>query len=78
MREAILAALEDIRANLRLHRGGIDLVDLNEAEGIVTLQFTGACAGCALSAVTMKQGVEVVLCERVPGIRKILTAPSHV
>ena len=78
MRNAILAALEDIRGNLRLHRGGIDLVDLDEAAGVVTLRFTGACVGCALSDVTMKKGIEVVLCERVPGIRKILTASPHV
>ncbi len=78
MRNAILAALEDIRGSLRLHRGGIDLVSLDEVTGTVTLRFTGACAGCALSDVTMKKGIEVVLCERVPGIRKILTADSHV
>ncbi len=78
MRNAILAALEDIRGNLRLHRGGIDLVDLDEESGVVSLRFTGACAGCALSDITMKKGIEVVLCERVPSIRKILTITSHV
>ncbi len=77
MRNAILAVLEEIRGNLRLHRGGIDLVALDEAQGIVTLELTGACVGCALSDVTMKKGVEVVLCERVPGIRKILTVHPH-
>ena len=78
MRNAILAALEDIRQSLRLHRGGLELVDLDEDSGVVSLRFTGACAGCALSDVTMKKGVEVVLCERVPGIRKILTINTHV
>ena len=77
MRKEILAALEGIRVQLRVHRGGINLVSLDEASGTVTLQFTGACAGCALSHVTMKKGIEVVLCEKVPGIRKILTMNSH-
>lgn len=77
MRKEILAVLEEIRVQLRLHRGGIDLVDLDEDSGTITLQFTGACAGCALSHVTMKKGIEVVLCEKVPGIRKILTVDSH-
>lgn len=77
MRNEILAVLEDIRVQLSLHRGGIDLVGLDEASGTVTLQFTGACAGCALSHVTMEKGIEVVLCEKVPGIRKILTVGPH-
>lgn len=77
MRNAILAVLEDIRVQLRLHHGGIDLVGVDEASGTVTLQFTGACVGCALSHITMKKGIEVVLCEKVPGIRKILTVDSH-
>lgn len=72
-----MAALEDIRIQLSLHRGGVDLVGLDEVSGTVTLQFTGACAGCALSHVTMKKGIEVVLCERAPGIRKIISINSH-
>ncbi len=77
MRQAVLDALEEVRATLRLHKGGIELRDCNEATGEITLELTGACAGCALSSITMKKGIEVVLCERVPSITKIHTVKTH-
>lgn len=70
-------ALEEVRKTLRLHQGGIDLVSWDDATGELVLAFTGACAGCALSSMTLKKGVEVVLCERVPMIRKIRTVSLH-
>lgn len=78
MRQALEEALIQVRKSLQLHRGGINLVSLDEETGVVTLQFTGACAGCGLKDITMKKGIEVVLCEKVPGITKILTTPFHV
>lgn len=78
MKEKVLAALEEVRKTLRLHRGGIELVDLDEAIGEVVLQFTGACSHCGLSSITLKKGVEVVLCERVPEITKIRLVDAHV
>lgn len=77
MEHAILEALKEVRKVLQLHSGGIELRAWNEQTGELTLEFTGACAGCALSAITMKKGVEVILCERVPGIRKIHTIQPH-
>ena len=72
MREAIETVLAEVRTSLRLHAGGIDLVDVDETTGRVTVRLTGACSGCALSAVTLKRGVEGALCERVPGITEII------
>lgn len=78
MKEKLLAALEEVRKTLRLHKGGIELVDMNEATGEVVLQFTGMCSHCGLSSITLKKGVEVVLCERVPEITKIRLVDAHV
>jgi Fe-S cluster biogenesis protein NfuA len=78
MKEKLLTALEEVRKTLRLHKGGIDLVSLDEATGEVVLQFTGMCAHCGLSSITLKKGVEVVLCERVPEITKIRLVDAHV
>ena len=72
MRDAIETVLAEVRASLRLHAGGIDLVDVDEAAGRVTVRLTGACSGCSLASVTLKRGVEVALCERVPGITEII------
>ncbi len=77
MKDLLEDALEEVRKTLRLHQGGIDVVSWDEATGELVLAFTGTCAGCALSSITLKKGVEVILCSRVPSIRKIRTVESH-
>lgn len=77
MTDLLQEALEEVRKSLRLHNGGIDVVSWDEGTGELVLAFTGTCAGCALSSITLKKGVEVVLCERVPAIRKIRTVEQH-
>lgn len=72
MRTAVEQTLKQVAAMLALHEGGVELVDVDEAAGQVTLRLTGTCAGCALSSITLKQGIEVALCEAVPGIRSIV------
>lgn len=72
MRKLIEETLKKVGQMLALHEGGVELVDLNEAKGEVTLRLTGTCAGCALSSITVKQGIEVALCEAVPQIKKIV------
>jgi len=72
MKEAVEAVLENVRKALRLHAGGIELVDIDEAKGSVSVRLTGTCDGCGLAEVTLKKGVEVALCEGVPGITEVI------
>lgn len=71
-REAVEKVLELVRQSLRLHAGGIELVEIDETRGRVTVRLTGSCIGCAMSTVTMKRGVEVALCEAIPGIEEVI------
>lgn len=75
MRQAIEAVLENVRKALRLHAGGIELVDVDEGSGVVKLRLTGTCEGCGLKDITLKNGVEVALCENVPGITEVIAVP---
>lgn len=77
MVDSVEEALEAVRATLRLHQGGIERVSWDPESGELVLRFTGACSHCSLSSMTLKQGVGVMLCERIPGIRKIRTISSH-
>lgn len=72
MRDAVEAVLKEVRKMLNLHAGGIDLVDVDESAGRVKVRLTGSCKGCALSSITMKKGIEVAICERVPGVKEII------
>lgn len=77
MMDVLEEALEEVRKTLRLHHGGIDLISWDSGTGELVLALTGSCATCALSSITFKQGIEVVLCERVPQIQKIRMISSH-
>lgn len=66
-------ALEDIRPYARSHGGDIELIGVAE-DGAVSIRFRGACVGCPLSAITLKQGIEERLLHSVPGVTRVIAA----
>jgi Fe-S cluster biogenesis protein NfuA len=62
-------ALEKIRPMLQRDGGDIELVEVND--GIVKVRLTGACKGCPMSQMTLKQGVEKMLLKEVPGLKEV-------
>ena len=67
----------EINPALASHGGLVNLLDLAEEETIAVLQFGGGCQGCGMIDVTLKQGVEKVLLERVPKLKGIRDATDH-
>lgn len=65
--EVVLGA---VRPSLQADGGDCTLVGVDE-DGVVTLELTGACAGCSLSEVTLSQGIERVVKENVPGVTSV-------
>ena len=68
-RAAVHAALDRVRPYLHSHGGEVALHDV--ADGVVTVELTGACAGCSASAITLQQGVEEALRTGVPGFARL-------
>lgn len=68
----VAAALEEVRPYLRSHGGDVELVKVED--GTVYVRLHGACSGCSLSALTLRQGVEETLKARVPEIRQVSMA----
>lgn len=66
----VAAVLDLIRPNLVADGGDVKLIDVND-EGEVTVELTGACKGCPLSELTLANGIERILKERVPGVTKV-------
>ena len=60
------AALDYIRPAVQVDGG--DLILLGVEEGVVTVQMVGACGGCPLSMMTLKEGIERILRAKVPGV----------
>ena len=69
MKEKIETALADIRPSLQADGGDVELVDVEN--GIVKVRLTGACGGCPMSQMTLKQGIETYIKKEVPGILSV-------
>jgi Fe-S cluster biogenesis protein NfuA len=70
MREKVEAALDQIRPHLQADGGDVELLDVND--GTVTVRLTGACGGCPMAAMTLKDGVERVIKEHVPEVVEVI------
>ena len=67
----VATVLDLVRPSLLADGGDVRLVDVSE-DGIVTVELTGACRGCPLSELTLANGIERVLRERVPGVVRVV------
>lgn len=70
MREKVQAVLDEIRPGLQQDGGDCQLVEVT-ADGIVKLRLVGACAGCPMSQMTLKMGIEMTLKERIPEVHEV-------
>jgi Fe-S cluster biogenesis protein NfuA len=70
VREKVEAALAKIKPSLQADGGDVELVDVKD--GVVKLKLTGACSGCPMSAMTLQMGIERILKQQVPEIKKVV------
>ena len=70
MKEKVEVALNKIRPMLQADGGDIELVEVGE-DGLVKVRLQGACAGCPMSQMTIKNGVEKILKEQVPEVSSV-------
>jgi Fe-S cluster biogenesis protein NfuA len=71
MKEEVTKAINEIRPNLQADGGDIVLVDVTE-DGIVKVRLTGACKGCPMSQMTLKNGIEKYLKKNVPDVKEVV------
>jgi len=70
VRAKVEEILNTIRPSLQADGGDVELVDVKE--GVVSLKLTGACAGCPMSAMTLKNGIERTLKQEIPDIKEVI------
>jgi Fe-S cluster biogenesis protein NfuA len=70
MNEKVEAVLNEIRPSLQADGGDVELVGVND--GMVSLRLTGACAGCPMSTMTLKMGIERILKEKLPEVKEVV------
>jgi len=76
--QRVVAVLEQaVNPSIASHGGRADLVALNEEDGTAYLRLSGGCQGCAMSQMTLRQGIETTLLEEVPQLTRVLDVTDH-
>lgn len=72
--EQIISEIKSVINKLRpyLMRDGGDLEFLSFEDGIVFVRMLGACNGCMYIDSTLKDGIELILMEEVPGVTQVV------
>jgi len=69
LKTEVARALEEVRPHLQADGGDVELVDIED--GVVKVRLKGTCAGCPMSQMTVKWGVENYLKKKVPGVKSV-------
>jgi Fe-S cluster biogenesis protein NfuA len=72
MKELVEDAIKKIRPMLQRDGGDVELVDV--VEGVVSVRLKGACSGCPMSQMTLKNGIERFLKQEIPGVKSVVSA----
>ena len=71
MLAAVQEALDAIRPALQADGGDMRILNLDEINGVLDVELMGACGSCPMSTMTLKQGVERILKDRVEGLNEV-------
>ena len=63
-------ALDEIRPYLQEDGGDIKFKEFKD--GVVMVQLQGSCSGCPSSTMTLKQGVQNLLCHYLPEVKEVV------
>jgi len=69
MKDKIEKALARIKPHLQADGGDVEFV--SEDNGVVKVKLTGACGGCPMATMTLKNVVEQMIMKEIPEIKKV-------
>lgn len=72
LEDKVIESLEKIRPHLQSDGGDVEFV--SENNGVVRVRLTGACGGCPMATMTLKNVVEQMIKADVPEIKEVVTA----
>jgi len=72
MENKIKEVLDEIRPVLEADGGGVDFVNFNTETGVVSVKLMGACGGCPMRQLTLSQGIEARLKQKIPEVSKVI------
>jgi Fe-S cluster biogenesis protein NfuA len=75
MKEKVEKVLNKIRPSLQADGGDVELVEVKD--GVVKVKLKGSCAGCPMSQMTLKQGIERIIKQEVPEVKEVVAVPTR-
>jgi Fe/S biogenesis protein NfuA len=66
---------DQVNPAIAVHGGGAELVSVDGT--IAYLRLYGGCQGCGMAQVTLKQGIERILLESIPGLTQVVDVTDH-
>jgi len=72
MKEAVKKAIDRIRPSLQADGGDVELIDVSD-DGVVQVRLVGACHGCPMAQMTLKNGIEKALKQEVPAVKSVIS-----
>ncbi len=73
MKDKVLKAIDRIRPNLQADGGDVELLEVTD-DGLVKVKLLGACHGCPMAQMTLKNGIERYLKKEIPEVREVVSA----
>ena len=67
--EKILELLNAIRPGLQMDGGDVEFIEIKD--DVVYVKLLGACGGCPMSQLTLKEGIERYLRQEMPEIKSV-------
>lgn len=68
---------EHVNPSIASHGGRADLVALDESKKIAYIKMSGGCQGCAMSRLTLTQGIEATLRDAIPELSDVVDVTDH-
>jgi len=73
LEERVSNALNEVRRILHMEGGDVELVGIDEINGVVQVRLKGACSVCPFAQLTLQMLIESHVKERVPEVRRVVT-----
>lgn len=74
---AVVVLEEQVNPAIASHGGRADLVALDEEKKTAYVMLSGGCQGCAMSRMTLTQGIETMLREAIPELQSVVDVTDH-
>lgn len=70
LQDKIIKALDSIRPGLQADGGDVEFIRIDN-NNVVFIRLVGACGGCPMSTITLKQGIERIVKMQVPEVSAV-------